>query len=336
MICNNIGKRLKECRENLNYTQKQVSEKMHVQRQIISYHESGERQPGIDDIVFYAKLYNVSADYLLGLSDAATTDITVQEICKKTGLSEDLIVFLQGDNEPNTAEYNKVKRKLYLGWNRHYLHLKEKDYARDFLNALFENEQFPKLCSSFFCALKRINSAILNDNLINIAEEDVFGCVWPKSFSENDLIKYNIYELEQTFLKAIHKMTKFDEFQNKLNPIVTEINESIHFIDHPGKPKPPKETTANPTECSKQIDPYQQIAFSQYRETLIFLIMKLLDGDTNIKQMDYYPYPLDTNLETLIEDLRYWEKDIHFDEQQKELMHIIADLLKGEDNGNSN
>lgn len=222
MICNNIGKRLKECRENLNYTQKQVAEKMHVQRQIISYHESGERQPGIDDIVFYAKLYNVSADYLLGLSDAATTDVTVQEICKKTRLKEKLIVFLLEDDEIGAVEHKIFEHNF--GSEGVMTTAEQRGITAFFLNTLYESEEFPQLCYNFFQVTRKINSAF--NYLDIIAKEELFGS-WPKEISEKDLIKYKLFEVEQFFLKALHKMTKFDKLQERLKPIITEIINSI-------------------------------------------------------------------------------------------------------------
>lgn len=92
---NNItitGERLKECRVAAGYKkQEDIARILNVQRQIISYYETGERKPDIDNLVKLAKLYNTSTDYLLGLSDVATKNEDVQYICEFTGLSADSV-----------------------------------------------------------------------------------------------------------------------------------------------------------------------------------------------------------------------------------------------------
>ena len=64
-----VGKRLKEARKNAGYTQKQVAEKMGtVQTAYIKY-ENGRLELDYQKIYFLCKLFDISADYLLGLED---------------------------------------------------------------------------------------------------------------------------------------------------------------------------------------------------------------------------------------------------------------------------
>ena len=64
-----VGQRLKEARLSAGYTQKQVAEKMGtVQTAYIKY-ELGKLDLDYDKMVFLCKLYDVSADYLLGIGD---------------------------------------------------------------------------------------------------------------------------------------------------------------------------------------------------------------------------------------------------------------------------
>lgn len=66
-----VGKRLKEARKNAGYTQKQVAEKMGtVQTAYIKY-ENGRLELDYQKIYFLCQLYEISADYLLGLEDEA-------------------------------------------------------------------------------------------------------------------------------------------------------------------------------------------------------------------------------------------------------------------------
>lgn len=57
---NIIGKRIKELREQAGEKQEETA---------ISLYENGRIKPTVDTIAAIAKHYNVSADYLLGLTD---------------------------------------------------------------------------------------------------------------------------------------------------------------------------------------------------------------------------------------------------------------------------
>lgn len=63
-----FSKHLKELMEENKDTQSDLAASIDVQRQSISYYLSGDRNPGADVIKRIAEKYNVSADWLLGLS----------------------------------------------------------------------------------------------------------------------------------------------------------------------------------------------------------------------------------------------------------------------------
>lgn len=64
--------RLKEIRLAKNLTQKQLAELVGVTERGIQRYESNERKPTFDVIISLLNKLNVSADYLLGLSDDPT------------------------------------------------------------------------------------------------------------------------------------------------------------------------------------------------------------------------------------------------------------------------
>ena len=61
--------RLREIREDRNLKQKDVSKLLNVSQVAYSYYELGKRQIPIDVLKKLAKIYNVSTDYLLYLTD---------------------------------------------------------------------------------------------------------------------------------------------------------------------------------------------------------------------------------------------------------------------------
>ena len=61
--------RLKECRLECGLTQLQVANALGLTLPAICQYEKGVREPSLDILVKLCKLLNVSADYLLGLTD---------------------------------------------------------------------------------------------------------------------------------------------------------------------------------------------------------------------------------------------------------------------------
>lgn len=63
------GMRLREARKKAGMTLEQVAQVMNTTHSTISRYENEKRKIDPDTIVEFCKLYKVSADYILGLSD---------------------------------------------------------------------------------------------------------------------------------------------------------------------------------------------------------------------------------------------------------------------------
>lgn len=61
--------RLKDLREDHDYTQQQVAEKIGITQRKYSYIETGVQQLTAEVLVALARFYEVSVDYLLGETD---------------------------------------------------------------------------------------------------------------------------------------------------------------------------------------------------------------------------------------------------------------------------
>ncbi len=62
-------KRLRDLREDNDYTQKEIAEKLYTTQPQYFRYESGQRDLPCELLVMLSKIYNVSADYILGLTD---------------------------------------------------------------------------------------------------------------------------------------------------------------------------------------------------------------------------------------------------------------------------
>ena len=82
--------RLRETRGK-SLSQAKAAELIGVTKSSLSLYECGDNIPDAKTIRKMAEVYGVSADYLLGLSDAKTDNKDIQAICEYTGLTEKTI-----------------------------------------------------------------------------------------------------------------------------------------------------------------------------------------------------------------------------------------------------
>ena len=61
--------RLKELREDRDYTQKEIAEFLHIKQNTYSQYENRHREIPLDMIIKLARFYDVSIDYLLSQTD---------------------------------------------------------------------------------------------------------------------------------------------------------------------------------------------------------------------------------------------------------------------------
>lgn len=64
--------KLKELRLERNITQDEVAKYLHVRQNTYSQYENGKRQTPMEVLIKLAEYYDVSMDYLLGLTDFET------------------------------------------------------------------------------------------------------------------------------------------------------------------------------------------------------------------------------------------------------------------------
>ena len=82
-----FNERIKELRTSRCMNQVEFAKKLNVTKQSVSNWENNNIQPSIDMIIKIANEFSVSADYLLGLDNKRTLDIT--------GLSDSQLFHLQ-------------------------------------------------------------------------------------------------------------------------------------------------------------------------------------------------------------------------------------------------
>lgn len=88
----------------LNKTKGWLANQMNMSIQSLSRMLGGNNKPRIDNIIELSKILNVSIDYLLGLSNESSVDVSLKDISKKTGLSVKSIDKLQHFNSKDQKQ----------------------------------------------------------------------------------------------------------------------------------------------------------------------------------------------------------------------------------------
>jgi len=67
-----FASRLKNSREHSGLTQKEISKALKIGQSTYAHYESGSRQPSLEVLAMLSKAFDVSTDWLLGLSTEST------------------------------------------------------------------------------------------------------------------------------------------------------------------------------------------------------------------------------------------------------------------------
>lgn len=110
-----FSKRLKELRNEAGLTQKEVATKLNISQPTYVQWESGRRSPSSETLEKFAKLFNVSTDYLLGKTNFRNLDPSLQNaqvLFRKTVSDFNLTKEQQIQFEKDLINYMEQRRKI--------------------------------------------------------------------------------------------------------------------------------------------------------------------------------------------------------------------------------
>lgn len=141
-----FAQRLIDLREQKNITQQELADELGITRQSLSLYEKAERTINIELLAKIADFFNVSTDYLMGRTDTATLDESIQTACKITGLSEKAITILSFslESEKMTFGLNHLFESVHFMEFAHQLEQIYRLYqiSQKGTDLLFENDSF--------------------------------------------------------------------------------------------------------------------------------------------------------------------------------------------------
>lgn len=71
-----FGERLRLLRKRANLSQEQLASRLSVTKSVVSSYETGMRMPSYSVLGKIARVFNVTTDYLLGIDNTETMDIS--------------------------------------------------------------------------------------------------------------------------------------------------------------------------------------------------------------------------------------------------------------------
>ncbi len=101
-----IGQRLNTVLAMRRIRQKDLAQALGIQDNAVSYFCKGDRTPNTVQLAQICRYLDVSADYLLGLSDVMSSSLTIQEIVRATGLSEENTKTLVVNHRENPVDFS--------------------------------------------------------------------------------------------------------------------------------------------------------------------------------------------------------------------------------------
>ena len=160
-----FGKRLTEIMQENGINRAALKDATGISFQSISNYLNDKRKPDCEMVAAIAKALNISADYLLGLSEVSTRNETIQGVHDLTGLSQKAILELK--LEKNCGGI----------------------YISDFVSFLIENEDFRKLIEEIVKLSAFHNTTIdatldIGSDLYNIDFEAAFKLIVTDMFWE--------------------------------------------------------------------------------------------------------------------------------------------------------
>lgn len=224
---NIFSKRLKKLIVEKGITQKELADEIGVKQQTIAQYGNGETQPSLERIYDIADIFNVSIDYLLGKTEAKSTDIELRAVCDYTGLSEESIICLRDFFYPDEL-FKRTESDDPDSWKRILdLHGDPKKYSL-YINKLITSGEFVELLNGLFVFEEDINTEV------NLLKEDLKRCttygvdsLWGQEdkkelkYKNNikDKTKFSLFLIQESIKSFTYKLFKpsLDEKSNLLS-----------------------------------------------------------------------------------------------------------------------
>lgn len=254
---NILGSRIKHIRQMIGLSQTDLAKKLNCTQAALSQYEKGAREPGLNDLVNIANSLNTTTDYLLGITDVWSRDITVKNISNYFGLDDESIKKL---HEMYLNYRNRIEEESIAHEASFYSDALpgDEDYIKDY--NMFKNiaerdlQDYKKtinkfICSNSFsvlisCLIKNLYLERSTYDMIKIIERQYDSIEEPYSKEnhaeqayslsedgENNIRYYslNIFDIQTAIINFCQNFTKLEEVK-KLEYSEAFFRKMVYFI----------------------------------------------------------------------------------------------------------
>lgn len=197
------SERIGKLRVAASESQQDLANSLGVKRETVKFWESGERQIKAADIASLATHFNVSADYLLGLSNVKANDPERKAVCEYTGLTEEAI------NQIRSFPIEHLFSKLGIPLSKWAASAEDRLYV---FNALLQSNNFSSdVLGPLTLALTYKKSLL---NILNTDLPEHSFCEFEEiMLQQNELcknLKYEIYDAVEGFRRLVETTFSFE------------------------------------------------------------------------------------------------------------------------------
>lgn len=234
--------RFRELIDNEKYAKvprAEIAKALNCDTSTITKYYNGQRQLSVDSIIKFSKYFNVSSDYLLGLTDSATTDADIKSICEYTGLNENTVDALNFAKSFITSDgaFTRDYEYLFMFINDYIVYITE-DNQRYNLSSLFNcTNEFEKQLKVLNSECEKILSDFNNiapDDFINKekycdAVVEVYNKIFGLYYSSNALINGMLFSISQDLTDLLKKYSEVYKIPNALKVLLNTMEETFGF-----------------------------------------------------------------------------------------------------------
>ncbi len=190
-----IGERIKHLRTSKKLTQDDVAHALNVKRETVTRWETGARDIKTEITILLSKYFNVSADYLLGLTENTSTNISEIGISNKTGFSTSTV-----ENILNlSAEHKTILDKIIN-------ELLKSDLLEKFEELKENNIKLINLYQTDSIYNKLVEDEELTYNTIDNADE-----LNGKFIFKDEYSKLLLFEIKYIFFDIIRDLSDYNK-----------------------------------------------------------------------------------------------------------------------------
>lgn len=218
----------------VNKPREQIAREVGLDASTITKYYNGDRHLSVSAIRKFANYFNVSSDYLLGLSNAPTNDKDLQAICDYTGLSEKAIL--------NLRQYNIVDISIVENFA-----LSKEDVPNTLKYMTAQAEENKQLISKFISSLafekvircsndiQYVNNSLMSYLAIYFGDYEYFYKLHKLEertidtlyyFADelthdnihnalNDIVDLSVFQMQKSILSYFDALSNFSEFENR-------------------------------------------------------------------------------------------------------------------------